>query len=80
MDVEQLHTDIRAAYAEDPITSPQLLQPTDPKWTLTDGLLYLNNQIYVPDVADLRLRVLKHKHDHPLAGHYGQNKTMELIR
>ena len=80
MDVEQLHTDIRAVYAEDPITSPQLPQPTDPKWTLTDGLLHLNDRIYVPDVADLRLRVLKHKHDHPLAGHYGQNKTMELIR
>ena len=55
MDVEQLHPDIRAAYADDPITSAQLPQPTDPKFTLTDGLLYLNDRIYVPDAADLRL-------------------------
>jgi len=56
-----------------------LPQPSDPKWTLSDRLLHQNNRIYVPDVADLRLRVLKNKHDHPLAGHFGQNKTMELI-
>ena len=80
MDVEQLHADIRVAYASDLLTSVQLPQPSDPKWTLTDSLLLQNDRIYVPDVADLRLRVLKHKHDHPLAGHFGQNKTMELIR
>jgi hypothetical protein len=43
MDVERLHTDIRAAYATDPITSSQLPKPSDPKWTLTDGLFYQND-------------------------------------
>jgi hypothetical protein len=80
MDVEQLHSDIRAGYDSDPITANQLPQPSDPKWTVSDGLLLQNDRIYIPDVADLRLRVLKNKHDHPLAGHFGQNKTMELIR
>jgi len=68
MDVNQLHDDIRTTYT------------SNPKWTIVDGLLRLNDQIYVPDVLDLRLRVLWNKHDHLLAGHFGQNKTLELIR
>src|SRR6204780_654758 len=80
MDVDKLHNDIRAAYAEDSITSAQLPTPSAPKWTISDGLLLLNDCIYVPDAAGLRLRVLQYKHDHPLAGHFGQNKTLELIR
>src|SRR5882757_3493085 len=67
MDVEQLHSDIRAGYDSDPITANQLPQPSDPKWTVSDGLLLQNDRIYIPDIADLRLRVLKNKHDHPLA-------------
>jgi len=80
MDVNQLHDDIRATYTSDPLTVSQFPQPSDPKWTIVDGLLRLNDRIYVPDVPDLRLRVLRNKHDHPLAGHFGQNKTLELIR
>jgi len=43
MDVEQLHNDIRAAYVSDPITANQFPQPSDPKWTSSDGLLHQNN-------------------------------------
>ena len=42
-------------------------------------LLHLDNRIYVPDSNDLCLRVLHYKHDHPLAGHFGQNHTLELV-
>jgi len=81
MDVEQLYNDIRAGYTSDPVTSAQLPQPSNPKWTLSaEGLLLLNDRIYVPDVPDLRLQVLNHKHDHPISGHFGQNKTLELIQ
>lgn len=80
MDVEKLHADIRAAYASDPVTAVHLLQPTDPKWSMSEGLLFLNGRIYVPDSSDLRLCVLKYKHNHPLSGHLGQNKTLELVR
>src|SRR5580765_5826311 len=80
MDTEQLHEDIKSAYANDPITSAQLPTPTNPKWSLSDGLLHLNDRIYVPDNPNLHLRVLRHKHDQPLAGHFGQNKTLELVR
>jgi len=35
--------------------------------------------MYVPDNANLRLWVLQYHHDCVLAGHLGQNKTLELI-
>jgi len=36
--------------------------------------------MYVPDNNNLRLWVLQYHHNHVLAGHLGQNKTLELIR
>lgn len=82
MDVEQLHSDIKDALPEDSLAKAQQAKdPMDDRWTLDDaGLLRQDDRIYVPDKDDLRLRVLRHKHDHILAGHYGYNKTLELIR
>jgi len=81
MDLEQLTKDIRSTYPHDPVSSTQLPTPSAPKWSLSeDGMLLLNERLYVPDHNDLRLQVLQYKHDHPLTGHYGQNKTIELIR
>ena len=78
---EQLHQDIRNAYATDPTAASHLPTPSAPNWSLTeDGTLLLHDRIYVPDQDDLRLRVLRNKHDHPLSGHLGRNKTLELIR
>ena len=82
MDVDELHEDIRKALPNDSVSSALLSADSlPPRWT-TDptGLLLLDDRIYVPDVSDLRLRVLRYKHDHVLAGHYGVNKTLELIR
>ena len=68
MDLEQLTEDIRSAYPHDPVSSAQLPTPSAPKWSLSkDGMLLLNERLYVPDHDDLRLRVLRYKHDHPLA-------------
>jgi len=50
-------------------------------WTLDpDGLLRNSGQIYVLDSRSLRLRVLQYSHDHPLAGHFGQTKTLHQVR
>jgi hypothetical protein len=80
MDIEILHNDICLSLPLDPISAAQFPTPSDPKWTIDEsGLLHLNNQIFVPDHADLRLKVLQYKHDHVLAGHFGQNKTLEAV-
>jgi hypothetical protein len=48
------------------------------------GLLRLVNHIYVPQVGgtldSLCIQVLRNHHDHILAGHFGQNRTLELIQ
>jgi len=44
-----------------------------------NSLLFLDNRIYVPSAGNLRTHVLQYNHDHILAGHFGQNKTLELV-
>lgn len=51
---------------------------TDPRFQFRDGLLYYEGLLYVPE-GPCRLRVLQSRHDFPAAGHFGFNKTMELI-
>ncbi|KIN98770.1 hypothetical protein M404DRAFT_31093 [Pisolithus tinctorius Marx 270] len=79
-DVECLHSDIVSTLPSDPVSASHLPTPTKPRWSLgSDGLLRLDGRIFVADIDDLRLRVLRFKHDHPLAGHFGQNRTLELV-
>jgi Integrase zinc binding domain len=81
MDSEKLHADILAHLASDPVAQKPLGDTSDPRWTQTDnGFLCHDDRIYVPESENLRLRVLQYKHDHVLSGHFGQNKTLALIR
>jgi hypothetical protein len=81
LDIEQLHTDIKNALPNDPLAQKHMNSRTDPRWAVTpDGFLRHDDKIYVPDADNLRLRVLQYKHDHILSGHFGQNKTLELVR
>jgi len=74
-DPTKLLMDIQEALKSD----PEYLRLTEPDGTLedshwelrNDGLLYFEDQIYVPESQDLRLRVVQLKHDHILAGHPG---------
>jgi len=80
MDVETLHSNILSALPSDPIAQIHLADPPDSRWSADEaGFLRLDGCIYIPDSDDLRLRVLRYRHDHPLAGHFGQNRTLELI-
>ena len=81
VDVEPLHKDILTALPTDSIAQSHLSDTSDPRWSKDSaGLLRLDDRIYVLDTNDLHLRVLRYKHDHPLAGHFGQNHTLELVR
>ncbi|KAJ8456455.1 hypothetical protein ONZ45_g18712 [Pleurotus djamor] len=80
MDMETLIADIRSSYTSDPVTAKDASEYTG-RWSIDEsGLIRLDNRIYVPDNSDLRLRILRFKHDHILSGHYGKNKTLELVR
>jgi hypothetical protein len=85
MDETQLFKDIKSSLSDDPLAIQKLAQVNsdnpDPRWTINpEGLLCKDNRIYVPDANDLRLHVVQYKHDHILSGHFGQNKTITLIR
>ena len=80
MDVETLHNNILSMLPSDPIAQVRLSDPPDSCWSVDEtGFLCLDGRIYVPDSGDLHLRVLWYRHDHPLSGHFGQNRTLDLI-
>ena len=80
LDQNQLYSDILATL---PFDSPIFnhLSHSEGRWSKDDtGFLRFDGRMYVPDNDNLQLRVLQYHHDHVLAGHLGQNKTLELIR
>ena len=44
-----------------------------------NSLLLLDNRIYVPSASNLHTCVLQYNHNHILARHFDQNKTLELV-
>jgi hypothetical protein len=46
----------------------------------TDGLLLYKNRVYVPNVRDLKLAILKEMHNVDYAGHPGYQKTMATVK
>jgi hypothetical protein len=48
------------------------------KFKFVDDVLYFEEHLYKPE-GPTRLRVLQARHDFPVAGHFGFNKTLELI-
>ena len=78
VDLDTLHQDILSALPSDPIATKHI--STDGWWsTDPNSLLLLDNRIYVPSAGSLRTCVLQYNHDHILARHFGQNKTLELV-
>ena len=47
--------------------------------TLEDELVCYKNRIYIPDCNDLKLTVTRQAHDAKVAGHFGRDKTLELL-
>jgi hypothetical protein len=50
----------------------------DVSWT-PEGLLLWKGRYVVPDYHDARSQVLENRHDRPMVGHPGTNKTLELV-
>jgi hypothetical protein len=88
MDTNELHSKIRKALLMDPEALKGILtadSKSPGRWLQNDtGLLRLDDHIYVPRIGGssdaLRIDVLRNNHDHILAGHFGQNWTLDLVR
>src|SRR5882672_4530852 len=90
MDTERLYADITTCQLNDEVSRQKLSDIATPsdspfsdpsmQWTkIGDSpLLYLGCP-HVPNIDDLRLRVLQTFHDHITAGHFGQSKTYNLV-
>jgi len=73
-----LHQDILLALPSNPISTKHI--SADGRWSMDpNSLLLLNNRIYVLSAGNLCTHVLQYNHDHILTGHFGQNKTLELV-
>ena len=48
------------------------------KFEFKNNLFYFEGRLYVLE-REARLRVFQARHDFPAAGHFGYNKTLELI-
>lgn len=81
---------IRRALVDDDLAQELLRQaslgPNDPQrrldlplWEGRDGLLLRNGLLYIPADHELRLEILRARHDSVSAGHVGTAKTYELI-
>jgi len=48
-------------------------------WKLEDGLLYYKGRLFIPSKEELLTEIGKEYHDCKIAGHLGQQKTIEFV-
>ena len=48
-------------------------------WELEDGLIYYKNRLFIRSNKELLTEIAKGCHDSKVAGHFGQEKTIELV-
>ncbi|GLB43833.1 putative retrotransposable element tf2 155 kda protein type 1-like [Lyophyllum shimeji] len=49
------------------------------EWSEDQGILTFRGRIYVPNIPELRRRIVEQHHDSRVAGHPGRWKTLELV-
>jgi hypothetical protein len=74
---ESLATLIESTKKKDEL--PPLIKKQYAKYTWEEGLLWYEGRIMVPDDKGIRLQLLEHHHNSPIAGHQGQARTLELL-
>lgn len=83
-----LHCEIRSGYTSDPFI-PELKSrlangQSDPEFAFdSSGMLYYvksgQPRLYVPEIPELRTKLLGEAHNTPTAGHLGPTKTLEVL-
>jgi len=70
IDLDTLYQDILSALSNDPVTTKHT--SADGWWSIDpNGLLFLDNRIYVLFAGNLYTHILQYNHDHILARHFG---------
>ncbi|KAF8749463.1 hypothetical protein RHS01_09966 [Rhizoctonia solani] len=64
---------------EDADNAPPSIQKAYQDYDWEEELLWYRGKLVVPDLESLKEQILKEFHDSPLAGHPGQQRTLELI-
>jgi len=49
------------------------------QWSISEGLLYYKDRLFILDNEDLQTLMAKSCHNSKIAGHFGQEKTLEII-
>lgn len=72
---------IKEGYQQDEecrrMLSMERTQDTD--FTILNGLIYKNNNVYIPNVLQIKTQLLNEAHDAAISGHVGMSKTLELL-
>ena len=81
----KLMKSIQSAQLTDEQCKPLLnsqLTPPDSQLNLSvrDGVVYRHDKLFIPSNSAVKQSILHQYHDHPLAGHTGTDKTIELIK
>jgi transposase InsO family protein len=61
-------------------TRSKTAQTADRAWQFEDDLLYFNDRLYVPNEVAVRQELMSRFHDSRLAGHFGGDRTLELLQ
>ena len=75
---QDLCDEILSGLESDPLALKLKNEPMHP-WSWKDGYLLHDGLLYLPDVNNLCLRMVRNHHDTALAGHPGTTKTVELL-
>jgi len=49
-------------------------------WKIEDGILFYQDQCYIPDNPKVRKMIVQQIHDSPMMGHPGQDSTLEMVQ
>jgi len=49
------------------------------QWSISEGLLYYKDRLFIPDNEDLQTLIAKSCQGSKIAGHFGQEKTLDII-